>query len=85
MEFAEQEGNSSDVVLMPVRQEDAGNFIAILSDDGEVRDQYIDSRFVIGKSHSCIDDDCFTIAAHQHHVEAELAHPSERNYLKFSI
>ena len=73
-------GQRADVVLVAVREHDAVKALALGERIREIRDDVIDARqLVVGKHQPAVDGDDVVTGLDQHHVEADLAQPAERN------
>src|SRR3954454_13207454 len=77
VQLGQDPGQSADVVLVPMGEENGANFIAILEQVGDVRDYDVYAEQLrFGKHESCIDDDDVIGPAQGHTVHAEFAQPA---------
>jgi len=85
IQFTENPGQRSDMILVPMRQDDAANKVAIFQQIRNIGDNNIDAQQLgLGKHEPAIDNNDVIAVADGHAVHAELAHPAERNYMQFA-
>jgi hypothetical protein len=85
VQFAENPGQGSDVIFVPVGENDAAHHFAILKQVRNVGDNDVDAQQLgFGEHESGIDNDDVIAIADGHAVHAELAHAAQRNDMQFS-
>jgi hypothetical protein len=86
VQFAENPGQGSDVIFVPVRKHDAAHQFAIFDQIRNIGNNNIDAeQFGFGKHEPGIYDHDVIAIADGHAVHAELAHAAERNNMQFSF
>jgi len=86
IEVGEDPGEAADVVLMPVGEDDAADFRAVLDEVGDVGDNDVDAEeLFFGKHEAGVDHDDVVAVVECEAVHAELAESAERDYLQFFI
>src|ERR1017187_8831500 len=85
IQFAENPGQGSDVVLMAVGEDDAAHMLAIFKQIRNIGDNNVDTeQFGFREHEAGIHHHDVIAIADGHAVHTELAHPAERNYMQFS-
>ncbi|MBF8304826.1 MAG: hypothetical protein HW398_14 [Acidobacteria bacterium] len=78
VQVGEKIRHGPDVVLMPVRQDQRLNLLAVLQQVGDVRDDNVHAKqFGFREHHPGVNDDHVLAVAEDHHVHPELAQPPE--------
>ena len=86
VELADQKWDGSDVIFMPVRQDQGPDLVAVVFEVGEVGNYNVDpEQFGIREHHSGIDDDHVGPIAQGQAVHAELAESPKGNNLELVI
>ena len=86
IQFREDPWQAADVVLVPVRQNDAAHLVAVLCQVADVRDDDVDpQQFVFRKHQAGVDDEDVILPAESHAVHPELAQPTQRNQLQLIL
>src|SRR5688500_12831238 len=81
VEILEDVGESTNMVLMPVRQYDGRKVVPVFLEKIEIRDRYVDTeRRFFRKTHTGIDDDHFVTEADAHTVHPKFADTAEWYY-----
>ena len=81
IEFAENIGESADVVFVAVREDDRGQIVAIFFEKIEIWNRDIDAkRRFLRKAHPGIDDYHLVAVPDSHAVHPKFADPAERDY-----
>jgi hypothetical protein len=76
--FAEQVGDSPDVVLVAVREDDRRDPVQAVPDPGEVGQDHVDPRLVLlGEEHPAVDDQQSPPVLEDRHVAADLPQAAE--------
>src|SRR5688572_11557054 len=82
----QDKGHRADVVFMPVCQNDCGNLVTIIINDGEVRNENVYARkILIGECHPGIQNDGLLAVADHHHVHSEMPDAAERYDFYFTF
>lgn len=85
-EFAQKVRERADVVLVTVREEHRTQLLLVVSQVAEVRDDEVDSEHLFFREHqSGIDDDDVVAVFDQHHVAADFAQATKRDYTKIGF
>ena len=80
LRLPEQVGQGAHVVLVAVGEQDREEALALGERVGEVGDDVVDPRhLVVGEHEAAVDRDDLVGVLDEHHVEADLAEPAERN------
>ncbi len=79
-EVAEQVRKRADVILVAVGQHHSAKRLALAEKIGEIGDDVVDPQhLVIGKHEAAVHGDQILAELDQHHVEADLAEPTQRD------
>ncbi len=84
LEIGREIGNRADMVLMPVGQDDADQFLAALLDEFQFGQDQVDPRIIgVGEGQAEIDHQPFALGAVEIDVHANLARPAEGQEKQF--
>ena len=76
--MGEEEGNSPDMILVPVGQKDAADLVLSLEEIGEIRNDHVDSEHLgFGGHLAAINDDNVIIPFEEEAIHAEFADPAQ--------
>jgi hypothetical protein len=85
IEFFQQKRQRADMVFVPVREDQSGQFAAIFFQKIEIGNGNVHSvRRLFGKSHPGVNDNHFVAAANAHTIHPEFADAAERDDLYFT-
>ena len=85
VQFAQNPGQRSDVILVPVGQDNAAHPLPVLDQVGNIRDDNIDAQQLGFRKHQArVDDDDIVTPANGHAVHSELAQPAQGHDVQFS-
>jgi hypothetical protein len=85
LQFRKKPGERTDVVLVPVGEDDGANALPVFGEIRDVRDNDIHAEeFGLREHQSGVDYDYVVAPAHGHAIHAELAEATQRDYLEFS-
>ena len=81
LELAHDMGQSSDVVFVPMSNQDCFDSVLDFEEVRDVGDDEVDAGHVLlGKQHACVDDHRVVPIFDDHHVLADLSEAAERNH-----
>ncbi|MBA7474994.1 hypothetical protein ES707_10357 [subsurface metagenome] len=83
IELGEQVGQGTDVVLVPVGDDDSSYLVPLLGEVGGIwEDQVHPQHLLVGEREAGIDDNDVVAVFHHHHVLADFGEPAEGDYLQ---
>ena len=84
IQFAEDVRKATNMIFVPVRQNDAAHMLPVLEEISDIRNNDVNpEQFTLGKHQAGINDDDIVAPAHGHAVHAELAEATQRHDLQF--
>ena len=79
--LAQEVRNRTDVVLVPVGEDDADDVVEPVPDGAEVREDQVDARMMLlGEQDTAVDDEQFAAELEDGHVAADFAEPAQRRH-----
>ena len=82
---AQDIGDRADVVLMPVREQDAADAILVLFQVGDIGNDEVDAQhFLVGKAETAVNDDDVVLIFDDGQIFADLVQSAKRNDAYFT-
>jgi hypothetical protein len=82
VELLQNVWEGSEMVFVPVSEDDGGDVLAILFEEIEVRNTNVNAiGRLFRKPHAGVEDNHFILVTHRHAIHSKLAYSTERNDL----